>query len=54
MFTAEKENNEEHVTIRFNGEFIAIRNCFKAARNTINFDHWTTAERLRLAVWKLS
>ncbi len=52
MFSAQKENNELMVTIRFNGQYIAVRECFKAARNTINFDQWTNPERLRLAVWK--
>jgi len=48
MFTASKENNDSFVTIRFSGRYIALRNCFKEARDTINFDHWNSVELGRI------
>ncbi len=47
-FSAQLEKNDTLVTIRFNGEYIALRNDFKEARNTINFDQWNTVEQQRL------
>jgi len=48
MFTAQKENNDSMVTIRLNGEYIALRNCFKEARDAINFEYWNSVEAFRI------
>lgn len=52
MFTATKENNDTFVTIRFSNRYIALRNCFKEARDTINFDHWNSVELGRIEAAK--
>jgi len=48
MFTVKKENSDTLVTIRLNGEYIALRNDFHAANDAIEYEYWSDVEKFRI------